>query len=281
MGDSKPVSAQIQNFTVDNSLVDFNLNLNFPDFKENNNKKILEKKLIKKEDEILDKYINKNKDCDNQIIFQVEKNKIQCRIDYYYKSFIVTILKFLFIRLKRYSKFLSKKFGIYKVKIYKPSYSLYVNLLKDQSFKGLFQKTVFMIFTDKKDEYVNQNKNYNSLILLLERTGDEFLIALTESTIMELMPLFYESPELKEFTKKEKSIYLNEEFLKQKKTTLFTFEGFKEYISHDYTKKQTNNNRNKKNDKEDKWAINEIEKIFKMKQSNEALVANQIVKDQI
>jgi ribonucleotide reductase alpha subunit len=154
--------------------------------------------------------------------------------------------------------------------------------LKDQSFKNLFQKTVFTLFTDKKDKYINQNKNYNSLTMLLQRTGDEFLIALTESTIMELMPLFYESPELKEFTKKEKSIYLNEEFLKQKKTTLFTFEGFKEYISHDYAKGQSRSkNKCKNNIEEDKWVINEMEKIFKIRQSNEALLANQIVKDQI
>ncbi len=179
---------------------------------------------------------------------------IEPRIDYSIKQFKVYSCKFL----KEYGNQLIKECNfnneLKKIKLFAPSYKYFTgnsNIKENRIFLDFTTEEVFSYPNDnsKKDNRL-QLKNKESIRMFLNFIKDEFQGELPEPfqklqsffrmTYKDIIILFYDSKQFKEYCSDPKTIFLDEQFTKSKGFSLMEKNAFCKLMEKWYLKIEWN-----------------------------------------
>ena len=230
-----------------------NLPLPIPEIKDKDKDKDLKNEADKNTNKSTDdKTKNKNNKI-NKCLFGLSSQKpkfIEPRVDYAIKQFKVYACKFL----KEYGNQLIKecnfKNNLKKLKLFAPSYKYFTGNSNEKENKLFLDFTVEEIFSypedkSKKDNRL-QKKNKENIKLFLDYIEETYpkevpepfqnLLNFFRMTYRDIIVLFYDSEQFKDYSTDPKTIFLDEQFAKSKGFSLMERSAFFKLMKN-YNKK--------------------------------------------
>ena len=230
-----------------------NLPLPIPEIKDKDKDKDLKNEADKNTNKSTDdKTKNKNNKI-NKCLFGLSSQKpklIEPRVDYAIKQFKVHSCKFL----KEYGNQLIKecnfKNNLKKLKLFAASYKYFTGNSNEKENKMFLDFTVEEIFSYPKDKSKKDNrlqkKNKENIKLFLDYIEETYPKEVPEPfqklqnffrmTYRDIIVLFYDSEQFKDYSSDPKTIFLDEQFAKNKGFSLMERSAFFKLMK-DYTKK--------------------------------------------
>jgi len=189
----------------------------------------------------------------NKCLFGLSSEKpklIEPRVDYAIKQFKVYSCKFLKEYGNQLIKECSFKNNLKKIKLFAPSYKYFTGNSNEKENRIFLDFTVEEIFSypndkSKKDNRLQQ-KNKNSIKMFLDYIEEIYPEDVTEPfqklrnffrmTYRDIIVLFYDSEQFKDYSSDPKTIFLDEQFTKSKGFSLMEKSAFFKLMKN-YNKK--------------------------------------------